>query len=600
MRVKYSCYRTQRLHRQDEKGGVSFYYVWTLFVIWMDDTMDFWFRAKDVNDGVGFDTSENMNDMKKYLSGEDVLVEWEKIFPHLCAEATHSPDDSAARGLLDCTDNFADTPFLTEEGLYEVYQFAPQCRKFCRTVIELLRSVRQKIGNTVEITTNEQLERTVDERVAAVSDRERSGYDNRIAFLNERLNEAKRDLENRINTVQTKRISELKLEKDLLRKEHDDQIRNLTTRIDEYENKVVALKNEIVATTERLIGLDEHNRTMERELGERRKTIVRLEGVIGTINNTVVTLRTSHNELKRKYDQETRENRARLHRERIDRRITTNDMKRLRRKNLEYTERINRMNNVIDRCSFLHVDAQFTRPEDLLASCMVYVGQCLTETVWRNCFLCVHGPRKHIRKTLIELYTRLPMTNVVSTRNKTLNRMINSGHLKPDMDHLYDSQRMEGIDSLFETDKDAFFNDQVHKRILMDGINSMLLRTPRLVGNGVSTKNETSNGLRSADEIINEENDFDIEDLNDPRTFPFRLYEPDVYVCTKYFNTVEDAFDQFELYSRLFSRVESLGMRLEMIESMFERIDKRPYDERPREYDTSSRSSESSEEDFLL
>lgn len=224
-RVKYSCYRRQKLYCQDERGAVSFYYPWTLFVVWLDDTVDYWFRAQDVSEGIGFKKTNNIQDMKKYLSGDDVLVQWDTISRLLYTSpttTTHSKfegkgkmvcpvyDNTScpvtnrdvtlkSRGFYDSHNNNGRTHFLTEEGLYQVYQFAPKCKLFRRAVAKLLRTIRQMVGNTVELT-RDQLERLVEERVAEkkgamITDNERAEYDRRCAILNDKLAAVRSELE---------------------------------------------------------------------------------------------------------------------------------------------------------------------------------------------------------------------------------------------------------------------------------------------------------------------------------------------------------------------------------------------------------------------
>lgn len=321
----------------------------------------------------------------------------------------------------------------------------------------------------------------------------------------------------------------------------------------------------------------------DREIAELRDSLSRAKEEARTLyEKELERLRVKHDETvkdmsriladeTRRIDAQKADHAREVARMRQERRTIVADLKMLRRKGLEYFYQIRKMNSAMNRCNFLYFDPLTIKPRERLVCCLVYVGQCLAvpENVWRNCLLCIRGQRKHVQATLRKLYIRNSdsLATVTMTNNKTLNRMIENGELKLDEEHLYDPDRLDALGTLFDLNCDSRFNAVQHKRILVDTINSVLLmRIPRRRRKGLQNNDSSDD----ADVLIN----FDAPDLSDPRSFPFRQYggfqNSNVYVCSKYFPDVELAFNQFDLYAERFGSVEALGLRLELIDSIFQ------------------------------
>lgn len=321
----------------------------------------------------------------------------------------------------------------------------------------------------------------------------------------------------------------------------------------------------------------------DREMAELRDSLSRAKEEARTLyEKELERLRVKHDETvkdmsriiadeTRRIDAQKADHAREVARMRQERRTIVADLKMLRRKGLEYFYQIRKMNSAMNRCNFLYFDPLTIKPRERLVCCLVYVGQCLAvpENVWRNCLLCIRGQRKHVQATLRKLYIRKSnsFATVTLTNNKTLNRMIENGELKLDEEHLYDPDRLDALGTLFDLNCDSRFNAVQHKRILVDTINSVLLmRIPRRRRKGLQNNDSSDD----EDVLIN----FDAPDLSDPRSFPFRQYggfqNSNVYVCSKYFPDVELAFNQFDLYADRFGSVEALGLRLELIDSIFQ------------------------------
>jgi hypothetical protein len=61
---------------QNDNGTSVFFFVWTLFVQWQDDTIDCWFRAKDVANGLGYKQADAASRIAKFLSDDSRIIEW--------------------------------------------------------------------------------------------------------------------------------------------------------------------------------------------------------------------------------------------------------------------------------------------------------------------------------------------------------------------------------------------------------------------------------------------------------------------------------------------------------------------------------------------
>lgn len=549
--VKHSCYKRQKFMCEDADRNVSNFYAWTLFVIWNDDTMDCWFKAKDVANGIGYHHENAAYRLKTFLSDNDRMIEWHKISGLLFTPTIQKGNISDEwgdcyenRGIKEASTNLQRNAFLTEEGLYEIYQFSPKCTKFRRAVANLLRSVRQSINAPITYKGSE-LKRLMKEAVT----KERQQW---ITEKNEEINALKEEFDRTsLKALTTSAIAEKDHEVAELRQNLEQ------VRVD-YAKRVNDLEHEITVKTSQI----DH---LQQILENSTNTVSELETLIVTNAQDVEKLK----ETKLRVEEELSEERKKHEQfkcvKRRERQVLVNDMKRLRRKGLEYLGQIRTMNNAMNKCNFLYFDASLVHPSERLACCLVYIGQCLAlpEETWRNCFLCIRGQRQHVRRTLKSLYQCITSETKLKSRN--LIRMIEMNHLRIDKEHLCNPKRQEYVDTLYDLEHDADFNALEHKRILVDTINSVLLmRTPRLnVNDCEDTDGQTAEDIE----------DLDIEDLNDKRSFPFQQYggfqNSNVYICTKYFPDVDTAFDQFDRYSQRFSSVESLGLRLELINSIF-------------------------------
>lgn len=127
-RVKYSCYRRQKLYFHKEERDITFD-VWTLFVLWTDDTMDWWFRAQDVYFGIGYQVNENVSLRELNYCGDDV-IEWECLSHLLCAlEITETL--RVERGLVDAHNNTPRTTFITKTGWEKIQgHLYTKCNKY--------------------------------------------------------------------------------------------------------------------------------------------------------------------------------------------------------------------------------------------------------------------------------------------------------------------------------------------------------------------------------------------------------------------------------------------------------------------------------------
>jgi prophage antirepressor-like protein len=228
--VKESRYVQQEFFRTDEKGGTTFFQVWTLFVVWKDHTMDCWMNAMDVVRGLGYQR-DSVDVIRKHLSADDLVVKWEDIAMYVDRGAT-------ARQLQEEKGQFSyplnRAPFLTEEGLYEVYQFSPKCKSFRRTVANMLKYFRQKISGGLAFVSGGAAATTRLISDEAESDRQKLVAEHRdqLETLRAELNERAAKLEENV-----RRLSE---EKEALRNENAD----LHRRANDLSEKVERLERD--------------------------------------------------------------------------------------------------------------------------------------------------------------------------------------------------------------------------------------------------------------------------------------------------------------------------------------------------------------------
>lgn len=316
-RVKYSCYQQQQLYCQGDNGKTELFYAWTLFVLWDDDTTDYWFKARDVSEGIGY-KSENLRELKNTLSGNDELILWEELsrllytptkVNNIGTEEKGAYDTS--RGITNSQSNVSRTPFLTENGLYVVYQIAPKCKLFRVAVAKLLHLIRQNYKRTYEFTA-EQLEQLVGEKVAAklsLTDRERSEYDQKIAELNEKLNRVKNELGNKetqyaeqianLNEKVKLAENEYRTREIFLRTEFDVRIDQLNKKFDhvqkEFKEKEELLNAHLRDKTREISDLYEHRTLLQDELQG-------LHNEINARNETLQRVSAEHEQLRAEHE----------------------------------------------------------------------------------------------------------------------------------------------------------------------------------------------------------------------------------------------------------------------------------------------------------
>jgi prophage antirepressor-like protein len=235
--VKESYYQQQKLVCESNDGERIYFYVWTLFVIWHDDSINFWMNALDVIRGLGYQNERVQESISSYLSGEDRIVTWESIRDFLFTPTLVRGPSVQERGVINANNNVSRTVFLTEEGLYEVYQFAPKCKPFRRTVANLLKFIRKSLGSSVLSITDKQLKAIVA---------------NEVESERERLQAEKREEIDALQTEFKKRTADLKTKYDEESKNHQEKINELTAERDALRVESENLRAKNVAAGEEL------------------------------------------------------------------------------------------------------------------------------------------------------------------------------------------------------------------------------------------------------------------------------------------------------------------------------------------------------------
>lgn len=281
--VKYSCYLKPKLYCQGENGTISFFNVWTLFVIWIDDTVDYWFKAEDVNNGIGFQQENAIFHTTTYTSEEESIILWQDISKLLYASCVNfsnleqtklnnnSEEENDERGISDSRHNVERTPFLTEKGLYKVYQFAPECKLFSRSIVEYLKFIRQQVVGNQMVESNEyEFDSVVGEETVVkrcLTDNERAEYDDQIAALNDKLTKMQNEYERREHHMKSR------LNEDWLNKEQQTAAKSKCTSkiaLEEYTAREENITSEYDALFNVLNGdvtrVQEEFRTREKRL----------------------------------------------------------------------------------------------------------------------------------------------------------------------------------------------------------------------------------------------------------------------------------------------------------------------------------------------
>jgi hypothetical protein len=125
--VKRACYRQQPLKCQNDNGTSVFFFVWTLFVQWQDDTIDCWFRAKDVANGLGYKQADAASRIAKFLSDDNRIIEWGFIEQFLW-RAPDSEQKLRTPEYLQAKQLNIRSQFLTTLGLRDVFLHCPKCK----------------------------------------------------------------------------------------------------------------------------------------------------------------------------------------------------------------------------------------------------------------------------------------------------------------------------------------------------------------------------------------------------------------------------------------------------------------------------------------
>jgi prophage antirepressor-like protein len=272
--VKLACYRKQALKCQNDDGTSVFFFVWTLFVQWQDDTIDCWFRAKDVANGLGYKQADAASRIAKFLSDDSRIIEWgfiERFLSHNLPLPSDPGQWCALVGVQASKENNIRTQFLTEEGLYEVYQFCPKCKSFRGMVATILRTIRERIrGPTASAT------------VPALTNKERAEYDAEINQLKESLDAAKREHDSRVNEMQ-REIEHWKISTEEAKRQ------NVATLLELHETKLALEQTRIETTkvTEELKIKKAAEKELETKINELEKICTNLERRMNEITRAI-------------------------------------------------------------------------------------------------------------------------------------------------------------------------------------------------------------------------------------------------------------------------------------------------------------------------
>jgi predicted nucleic acid-binding Zn-ribbon protein len=227
-------------------------------------------------------------------------------------------------------------------------------------------------------------------------------------------------------------------------------------------------------------------------------------------------------------------------------------------------------------------------PRDQLVCCLVYVGEFRLLGSWRQCMLCMRGPRRQVRRTLLCLYRGLGgydggfdgighflIQPQLQPQLPSLERLISKGLLRLDREHLLDGARRAAVRTLClpELDEAAFNRDvAAHRRYLwVPTVNTELLMKllppilrgdcgpPDLVGAA-----KTGPGADRR------------------QSFPFQPLDAyrfaHLYVCSPLFPRAEDAIAQFRQFARRFARVQLLSLKADLLNALAENLPPPPAD----------------------
>jgi hypothetical protein len=270
--VKLPYYENLMFYRgKNDEGIPQFFQAWTLIVVWNDDTMDCWVNALDVAKGLGY-TSDNLSkNIYTFISGSDRFVNWNDISklyfaPMMNQDVTsdvevRSPcwwgEKGYACGLEHAKKNRGNTVFLTEEGLYEVYQFSPKCKSFRRSVANILKHLRQKLRRNQEddvaISVKDAVEKER-QRLAAITDAANAEKDREIAELRDTLTRTKQEYNEQM---------------DKLKKDHEQTIQRM-------RHQVEAKTMEITDLYQHRSLLEDELKTLRDEVAERTAELHRV------------------------------------------------------------------------------------------------------------------------------------------------------------------------------------------------------------------------------------------------------------------------------------------------------------------------------------
>lgn len=291
--VKYSYYKQQKYYRRNDHGESSFFLAWTLFVVWMDDTMDCWVNALDVSKGVGYLKEKVTDTIKPFLSGEDRIVKWEQISKYIYENLSPLEED-LERGYEAAGKNLQRTPFLTEEGLYEVYQFSPKCKSFRRSVANLLRYIRQHVGAKLELTAS-QMKSLVANETESVRQRLEAEKRAELATVREeydrRVDEMKRS------------IAELQVDMDRLVRERAV----LRTELDSSSQELIRSRVQMSKLGEEMAVLRDNKEKLMETLNENKDELCRVNNELRSMTVELIEIGTEKRMLVAQVDEKKKE-----------------------------------------------------------------------------------------------------------------------------------------------------------------------------------------------------------------------------------------------------------------------------------------------------
>jgi hypothetical protein len=122
--VKFSCYVRKELQCSNNEKRATTFPVQMLFVQWKNDAIDYWFRAKDVANGLGYDKNDAAFRLKKFLDDKSDMVAWSEICDLLLKLSTNKD----VNGCMEANKLLQRTAFITINGLRKILLCSPKCK----------------------------------------------------------------------------------------------------------------------------------------------------------------------------------------------------------------------------------------------------------------------------------------------------------------------------------------------------------------------------------------------------------------------------------------------------------------------------------------